>query len=183
MRTAYGRYRTRTFAEIFDTDDKFLTEYRESRLSTDALTDDEIRTIFFLLYSKYANSHILSSDENRFKYCIYTTIFSYGPTWAKRLQIQKKLRELSEDEIREGTRGTFNHALHPETEPSTVDTEELVYVNEQNVQKYKRSKLEGYAMLWSLLDTDVTTEFIHQFDKFFIQVLLPEGPLYYEEED
>lgn len=181
-RSPYGVYRTRTFADIFDEEDKFIQGFRNSKLNTDSLNDDDVKATYYLLYSRYGNSHILSSDENRFKYCIYSTMFSFGPTWAKRLQIQKRLRELTEEDLREGTRGTFNRAMNPETEPSTVDTEELAYVNEQNVQKYKKSKVEGYAMLWALLDTDVTTDYVKKFEKFFIRVLLPEGPLYYEED-
>lgn len=187
MRSPYGVYRTRTYANIWSTADSFLDDWKACGLyESGLLTDDEIKKIYYLLYASYGNSHIMSSDENRFKYALYAKIYSFGPAWAKRIDIQAKLRALSEDDIRLGTKAVYNRALNPETEPTTDTLEEISYINEQNTQKYQKSALEGYALLWELIDTDVTTEFIGQFASLFIQFQLPEGPLYYatgEEEE
>ena len=42
--------------------------------------------------------------------------------------------------------------------------------------------MEGYAQLLSLLETDVTGEFIDKFKKLFIVVTAPDYPLYYTTE-
>lgn len=182
MRTPYGVYRTRTFANVWSTAADFLTDWKACGLyASGLLTDDEVTKIYYLLYANFANSHIMSSDENRFKYSLYAKLFSFGPSWAKRIDIQAKLRALSEDDIRLGTKAVYNRALNPETEPTTNTLDELAYINEQNTQKYQKSALEGYALLWELIDTDVTTQFINQFASLFIQIMLPEGPLYYGE--
>lgn len=135
--------------------------------------------LYYLLVARYANSVIASDDENRFKYQMFSIMFQYGPTWAKELEIQKSLRTLTEDELREGTRNTVNNAANPSTQPSTIDTEELPYVNQQNVSKVKRSKVDGYALVLSLLKEDVSEEFLRRFQKLFLTVVQPERPLWY----
>lgn len=135
--------------------------------------------LYYLLVARYANSVIASDDENRFKYQMFSIMFQYGPTWAKELEIQKSLRTLTEDELREGTRSTVNNAMNPSTQPSTIDTEELPYVNQQNVSKVKRSKVDGYALVLSLLKNDVSEEFLRRFQKLFLTVVQPERPLWY----
>lgn len=182
MSSPYKIYRTSTFANIWSDEDKFLDDWKNSGLySVGLITDELIKTIYYLLYARYGNSHIRSSDPNRFKYMVFSIIFSVGPSWAKRLDIQAKLRGLTEDDIRGGTKAIYNRARNPETEPTTGSMEELEYINEQNTQMFKKSKLEGYALLWELIDTDVTSEFIARFKPLFIAIIMGDGPLYYEE--
>lgn len=174
----YGNYRTRTFSQVFEEYSNFNEEWNRTVFSTEIETLP-IELIFYLLYSRYGNSSIASSDENQFKYKLFSIMFQYGPTWKRELEIQKKVRALTEDELREGTRSTVNNAANPSTAPSTVDTEELPYVNQQNVSKVKRSKVDGYALVLSLLKDDVTEEFIRRFQKLFLNIVEPERPLWY----
>ena len=101
----------------------------------------------------------------------------------KRLEIQEKLRGLSEDEILTGSRQIYNNAQNPSTEPSTDTTDELQYINEQNVTKNRRGKLDAYAMLMELLRSDVTNELLTKFKTLFLTVIEPEEPLYYVSEE
>lgn len=174
----YGNYRTRTFSQVFEEYSNFNEEWNRTIFSTEIETLP-IELIFYLLYSRYGNSSIASSDENQFKYKLFSIMFQYGPTWKRELEIQKKVRALTEDELREGTRNTVNNAANPSTAPSTVDTEELPYVNQQNITKVKRSKVDGYALVLSLLKDDVTEEFIKRFQKLFLNIVEPERPLWY----
>lgn len=125
-------------------------------------------------------------DITQWKFKIYSTIFQYGPTWEKRLDIQKELRELNLEELQKGTRAIHNSALNPQTEPSTNALQELTFINQQNTTNYTKSKMDAFGQLWELLDTDVTGEFINKFQKCFKQFVRPEKPLLYvteEEED
>lgn len=103
----------------------------------------------------------------------------YGPTWEKRLEIQKDLREMSMDDLRESAKAIYNHSMNPSTSPSTDTLEELLTINDQNVTKHRRSKTDAYALLISLLETDVTEEFLNKFKKLFLTVVTPELPLWY----
>ena len=176
--SVYGSYRTRTFTDIYPNVEDFIEDYTYNGIKT-TITLDSITTLYYLLYARYGNSHIVNSDENQFKYRLFSTIFMYGPTWEKRLDVQNKLRGLTDKELIEGTKQINNHSYNPSTEPSTSDTEELPTTNEQTSTKYKKSKMDAYAILIALLETDVTEEFVAKFKKLFLSIVEPQNPLWY----
>ena len=179
----YGNFRTRTFSDIFPTLNDFINDFRGT-VFYDALPNEDINTnlIFSLLYARYGNSNIASMDENQFKYKLFSTIFMYGPAWYKRLEIQKKLINLGDDEILVGATAIYNQALNPSSAPTTQTLEEINYINQQNTTKYKKSKLEAYSILSELIKTDVTEAFIGKFKKLFITIVEPDYPLWYKTE-
>ena len=181
MNSLYGNYRTRKFTDIFPNADEFLAKYRNCGIIT-PIQEATLTNLYYLLYARYGNSHITNSDENQFTYKMFSIIFQYGPTWEKRLDIQNKLRNLTEDELMYGTKAIYNTANNPGTEPSTGSLEELPYINSQNTTGYKKSKMDAYANLLALLDTDVTEDFIKKFGKLFITILEPREPLWYATE-
>lgn len=181
MITMTPMYNTKTFTQIYEDQENFLSDYNEIGLGG---IDDEklVVKLFYLLYAKYGNNPIANKDINQFKYKLFSTVFMYGPTWAKRLDIQKILREIPEPELLSGSRAIYNHAFNPSTSPSTATLDELTHINEQNTTNYKKSKMDAYMQLWDLLDIDVTNEFLNKFKGLFKQFVLPEDPLLYESE-
>lgn len=185
----YGNFRTRTFAEIFteqgfDSVQVFDTAIKECGIPL-KITDNSLSTLFYLLYARYGNSHIASFDENTFLYKLASTIFMYGPTWEKRIEIQDKLRALQETDILKGSEAIYNTANAPGTEiAGLVDNEgKLDFLSGQNTTAYRKSKMEGYATLASLLETDVTKEFIDKFANLFLKIVEPYEPLWYVTEE
>ena len=178
----YGNFRQQKFTDVYPDVDTFVTDYNTIGIKPTLNKADSISTLYYLLYSRYGNSVIASSDTNRFRYNLFAIVFSYGPTWEKRLDIQDKLRNLPESELLTGATQIYNHAYNPGTAPTTQALDELPAINEQNTSKSKRSKLDGYALLSSLLETDVTEEFIGKFKKLFLVVVQPELPLWYTTE-
>lgn len=180
----YGNYRTRTFTEIFDAENKgstlFESEWAECPFSH-SLEKDAVPAsmLFYLLYARFGNSNIASSDEDRFKYQLFSLIFQYGPTWSKELTIQKEIREANVEAFRTGTKNVVNNAQNPGTLPTTDTLEELTYINAQNVSKTERSLADGYALMLSLLKDDITEKFLRHFDKLFLTIVQPERPLWY----
>lgn len=147
-------------------------------------SSDLIKTLYYMLYAKYGNSTISSTDEEQFKYKVWMTIFQYGPAWKMRLQIQEKIFNLSPDDasVLQGTVMLYNHAENPDTSTPSTDTfDALAGINSQNTSNVRRGKLEGYAMLNALISTDVTEEFLGKFKKFFLKFLAPQKPLWYSE--
>ena len=185
----YGGYRTRTFTQIFSDDGETGTYEAFSAMLAQTPFADRIAAahidtelLFYLLYSRYGNSHISYSDEHQFVYSLFSIIMNYGPAWAKRLAIQDELNKLSLEEgsdIYRGSKAIYNHAYNPGTEPSTQTLTELPQINEQNTTNYRKSKLEGLANLEALIETDVTEEFLTKFRKLFIKVVAPDRPLLY----
>lgn len=174
----YGNYRNRKFADIWGDVDDFLQDYGDNGINT-SISNASASTLYYLLYARYGNSTVASSDETQFKYKVFATIFQYGPTWEKRLEIQKALRELDIEELQKSATSIYNHSMNPSTKPSTQTLEELTTINDQNVTKHKRSKTDAYALLMGLLETDVTEEFLNKFKRLFLTVVSPELPLWY----
>jgi hypothetical protein len=116
----------------------------------------------------------------QWKFKIFSVMFQYGPTWEKRLDIQAKLRAISDDDLLKGSKAIFNHAFNPSSTPSTGSLDELTFINDQSTSNYKKSKMDAYMQLWELLDTDVTEEFLAQFKKCFKLFVSSEQPLLYE---
>ena len=176
--SVYGLFRTRTFTQIYDSAEAFKKDYETCGIPT-TISEESLTTLYYLLYARYGNSNISSSDENQFKYKVFSTIFMYGPAWEKRLDIQKELTKMGIDEAIKGTTAIYNTALNPSQAPTTQSLEELEYINSQNTTKYKKSKIEGYAILAELIKTDVTESFIGKFKKLFLNILAPQKPLLY----
>ena len=177
-KSLYGNYRQVKFTDVWQTAESFVSDYKNNGIET-TISDKTATTLYYLLYSRYGNSVLASSDTNRFKYDVWATIFSYGPTWEKRLEIQDKLRNLTDDELFTGATQIYNHAYNPGTAPSTNTLDELTAINEQNTSKNKKGKMDAYAMLIALLETDVTESFLDKFKKLFLKVVQPELPLWY----
>ena len=176
------QYNTKLFTDIYDKADTFVADYNSINLG--GLTDPTLITkLFYLLYAKFGNSPIANLDENQFKYKLFSTVFMYGPAWEKRLDIQNEIRNLSADDLLQGAKAIHNHALNPETDPSTADLTELTYINEQNTTNYTKSKMDAYGQLWSLISTDVTAEFLAKFNDCFKKFVMPANPLIYVTEE
>lgn len=196
----YGNYRNLKFNDVWVEGNAFLADYKEfnSGIVSNNVSDLSAMTLWVLLSARYGNSTIASSDVNQFKNKVFALIFQYGPTWEKRLDIQKSIRELSLDELQKGGKAIYNTAFNP-NQPVAANKgsangegsntlEELTYINSQNTTNYKKSKVDAYAILVDLLETDVTGEFLDKFKKLFLTVVTPELPLWYvsdrdEEED
>lgn len=172
------QYDTKLFTDIYDKVDTFVADYNQINLG--GLTDPTLVTkLFYLLYAKFGNSPIANLDENQFKYKLFSTVFMYGPAWEKRLDIQSEIRALKPEDLLQGAKAIHNHALNPETDPSTADLKELTYINEQNTTNYTKSKMDAYGQLWSLISTDVTAEFLAKFNDCFKKFVKPANPLIY----
>lgn len=177
----YGSFRTRTFAEIFPTMEEFVAFYNNNPIPS-SLSTGTIQIVYGLLYGRYGNSSIASSDENRFKVALCSTIYTYGPNWWAKHQIQEKLRNLTDEEILSGGIEIYNHADHPGGSISTATDGIINAVNAQNTSKRKRGKVDAYMRLYEILHSDDTERFLNYFAKLFLRIVQPEEPLLYGSE-
>ena len=183
------QYNTVKFVDIWDSVEDFKSDLAASPFDgciKDGSTQgdpDNVSLVFYLLYARYGNNPIANYDINQWKFKIFSTMFQYGPSWEKRLDIQKTLRGLSEADLLAGAKAIHNNALNPSTAPSTGSLDELTFINAQNTTNYKKSKMEAYAQLWDLIETDVTEDFLVKFKKCFKIFVSAEQPLLYVEEE
>lgn len=177
-----------TFAQIWPTYSDFKTDYDALIVGfpqdSAPLSEDSITTTYYLLYAQYGNNSIANSDIGQFKMKILSVIFAYGPTWEKKSEIQSTLRNLSEDDLLQGSKQIFNHAYNPSSSPSTSELEELTYIDNQNTSNNKKSYMEAYSILWNILRSETASEYIGHFRKCFsVFVDKMAAPFYIGEED
>ena len=184
-RTLFQSFNNLTFSQLWETAEDFINSYNITGLPKEEyqLNDETLRLVWTLLIGRFADSTIKPYNTfGAFKIRFMSRVWQHAPTWKKKLEIQNKLRELSLDDgsqIYEGSKAIFNSAMNPGTAPSTGDTEELNFINNQNVTKYKKSKLEGLSLLNDLLKNDVTEQFLKKFDDFFKTIIYTGNELLY----
>ena len=183
-----GLYGTVTFGEAFPTSSDFMTEFKATsyyQLMNNEFTDTSINLVYYLLLAKYEANPTANQDEDLFKNKLFSIIYKYGPTWQKKIDIQQKLRTLTEADIILGTTTIYNRASNPEQAPTTGTIDELTYINDQNTQKFKRNKTSAYSELYSLLRDNITDAFIDHFKVCFRMIVAFDYfvPVYEEEED
>lgn len=188
----FRSYFTKKFSDFWDSADEFYADWNEigpfrgclgDTLINDVnVTEEErIKLIFYLLYAQYGNSHIANLDETQFKLRLWSTIFQYAPTWNTKLKYQAQIRALTDNEILIGATNVYNHSYNPSTAPSTQSLDELTTIDDQNVTKFKKSKLEAYFQATQYLEQDFTKEFIDRFKVLFLKIVEGQEPLYYNE--
>lgn len=175
------QYSTKLFTEIWDDVSEFKADFAASPFTgaISSTTPDNVSLVFYLLYARYGNNPIANLDETQWKFKIFSVIFQYGPAWEKRLELQKKIRNLTDTELTTGSKAIHNHAFNPSTAPSTGSLDELTYINDQNTSSFKKNKLDAYTQQWDMLETDVTEDFLVKFRKCFKNFISPESPLLY----
>ena len=217
-------YDTNLFCEIWDSSDKFLADYNNTGTEftnqvPPTISQENALMTYLLLFSRYGNNPIANYDVTQFKNKIFTLIWQYGPAWEKRLSMQEDIRNLTLQEITQGTKTDWsnegtqsqnnsgtdttinNHAYNPSTAPTTQSTNELDYIDQQQVAKgsntstisgtdskttgqvVTKSKMDAYAQLWDLVATDVTNGYIAKFKNCFKQFVAPERRMIYVTED
>lgn len=170
---------TKTLSDIYPSYATFAGDYMTSGLPNRFVNSDFLETIYFVLMGEYAASSIMAMSEDLFRARFLTMIHSYGPQLERELKMQDELLKMSDDELQLSSKAIYNTALNPSTEPTTDTLDELTTINQQNVTKHKRSKLDAYALLESLLDDDLISKFVKRFSKLFVRVLRTNNPLYY----
>lgn len=178
--TYFQEFDNITFSELWNTADKFVEDYKmigfpQTNEFGSYMTDDDLKLIWLLLIGRFADSTIMPYNTfGAFKVRFMSRVWQHAPSWKKDLDIQNKLRSMSLEDgspIYDGSKAIYNTALNPGTKPTTATTEELDYINSQNTTKYKKSKLEGIALLSDLLKKDVTEQFLRRFDDLFLKVI------------
>jgi hypothetical protein len=172
------RYSTKLFCEMYEEVNDFIYDYNNIGIPK-IISVQTATTLYYLLYAKFGNNPIANYDEEQWKYKIFSIIWQYGPAWEKRLDIQTKLRALTEEDLVKGSKAIYNHANNPNQAPSTATLDEVEYINDQSTANHKKSKMDAYAQLWDLISTDVTAEFLSKFNQCFKTFVFPERPLLY----
>lgn len=183
----YGNFTRKNFTEIFPNEDSFVNCDIAPNLKN-AISEENLKTLYYLLYARYGSSTIAFDSEPQFIYSVFSTIFMYGPTWEKRLEVQKGIKELNlEGDLLEGAKYISNLSMNPSTLGAkgggNDDLAPLQTVNQQSYNGWKKNKLQAYGEVLEIMRTDITESFIGQFKKLFIKVVQPNLLLWFKNED
>lgn len=143
------------------------------------LTEEQLTTIYSLLYSYYGNDIVASSDINRFKFKLFSLIYQNGPVWAKKIQLRDNMIALTDDEIVQGDLNINNVSTNPSTIPETDSDVLLTTINQQVTNKHKKSKINAYSDYYNMLENDPTESFVKKFKNLFLIFVAPENSTMY----
>lgn len=180
----FGNYLTETFSDVYPSFEDFNADAKDlcSDLIPEDFTDKSLTILYALLYGKYGNHNLASTDINRFKFHLFSIVFQHGGTWQKKVELQKAIRTVNLEEAAKGSKTIDNHAYNPPQAPSTAALDELTYIDQQSTSGLKKGILETYSNILRLLENDVTEEFIARFKVLFNYWASPQRPLWYANE-
>lgn len=179
-------YDRKLFNDIFPDAATFLTEYTNYEAAIDNLNivaNKYVNLTWLLITSKFGNTPIRSNSEDQFKISVMSIMFSEAPSFVTRLIVQDKVRSLTDAELIEGETTIGNLAKNPDEVPTTSTMNELPYIEHQQVNKQKRSKLQAYALQLGLLENDLSETYVRKFAPLFAKVYVPAEYIYPTEEE
>lgn len=155
----------------------------QNSFAKDCLSDTNAMILSNLLFAAHANDAIANSSVDQFKLKLFSIVFKNGANWAKKLEVQKKVHELSDDELIVGQRQISNRANNVGLNGTKAELEELEQVDDQSSTTIRRSKVEAYSSLLAMLDDDFTDEFIDRFKPLFNPFSMPQNPILYDDDE
>ena len=163
---------TMKLIEIYPTAEDFITDYQTIGLTNIPFQDQNfLKTIYYLLMGEYADSATTNSSLDMFRYRFMTRIMSYGPQFERELAIQAELLGMDDESLQMSSETIYNQATNPSKKPPVDSRKALDYIDSQSATLHKRSKLDAWSYLFSMLDGDITAKFIARFDDLFRPVL------------
>lgn len=167
----------KVFFDVYDNQDDFLNDLNNNYSFFKPDMDEEyITKTYWLIAARFGDQAITGyTDEGRWKLRLFQTINQYGPVWAKKTELQKSIRNLTIDQLKETGKVINNTALNPNNEPTT---EELNYISAQSTSKSTMSNIDALNLQYVALNDDLDKVYTDHFKPLFSKFLLPDSPLY-----
>lgn len=174
---------TKTLSQIYPEYVSFESDYSNLGVSVIPFKDPAfLRHIYIALMGEYMSTPIASFSEDQFKLKLMTRIASKGPEYERMIDVQKDLLSMDAAALMKSAEAVYNSAMNPSKPLDTVDGRVLT-VNQQNTTSHYRSKLDAYMILMRMSNSDLTANFVAQFEDLFTKILATSTPLFYETEE
>lgn len=168
----------RRFFDIYNKADDFLSDLNDnySFFKPSDMTDDYLTKTYWLVAARFGDQAIAGyDDEGRWKLRLFQALNQYGPTWEKKSELQKSIRALSLEQLKETGKVINNTALNPNNEPTT---DELDFISSQYTSKSTMSNIDALNLQYLALNDDLDRDYTDHFKTLFSKFLLPDSPLY-----
>lgn len=178
----FAKSNTPTLGQCYPTYEDFKDSFDTLQLNYIPFKNESfLRHIYIVLMGEYMTSPIKSYSPEQFEIKLMTIVADRGPEYERLLDIQKDLLSMSPEDLSLAQEAIYNTALNP-AKSLTKDDEIIRTVNQQNTTRQKRGKLNAYAALTELMDSNITKRFLKYFDHLFKTVLTGTEVLYFTEE-
>lgn len=178
------------FNDVYATSADLKSDFDSRGFETMGFPADFPWALFYsLIYGRHGNATIISPDSKleAWKTRFDSILWQFGPYWMREVSIQQSLRDLSEEDLLKGSLVVSSNAMNPAAKPSQtfegLDVPKVDTIQQQATSQSRRSKMDAYAALSSLLRTDVTESFLRRFDALFRNIYSNDCDCCGEEDD
>lgn len=163
----------KTFLNVYPTVDDFLSEYQKNHFVIEGVSNQELTDVYYSLMSEYMES------EFKYRYSIdmihlalFRTLRDQYPAYKKRLEIQKKIFDLTMEDILSG--GIFINSGMDNTDSNNIDplNTELPYTRTKSLQKRQYSQIDALGRNYASIISGLTADFIESFRDLFIRFIV-----------
>lgn len=172
-----------TFSDIFTSKavmESFANTLGVKSLGVDAVIQPISDMEYLALVGRYGSSHIRYHNRYQFMAQFFTLYIEAQERLLSKIKINKRLRNLTEEEALTGSKIITNNATNPDTSPATDAYEPLPYVNSQSAQKERLGEVKGLYGWKHSVGGQAYIEFVDTFKQLF-RIVLQEEETVYEE--
>ncbi len=153
---------TRKLCEIYPSIEEFDIDKVEL-----SMEEYDTKRLYRLLMGRYGTSRTRYSNEDQFRMELFMRIDTFYPTVLATLAEQKKLREMTDDELAQAGNNVVNTGAHNTGTTRTDADTGATQLAGQVVSKSKYGKLKTAAGRIELLSAGVENAFLNRFSNMF----------------
>lgn len=163
---------TKTFYEKYPNSTVFLDMWNVSPFKINTITNEEITEIYNHLVTEYMMSHFKFIEQLQIDLQVAHLIHNYYPNVKKRLELQKQMLTLTDEELAQGGLLIQSDMVNPDTDEITPLGDDLPFTSKKSIQTKKHSKLDRIARQYSLIIDGIYDTFITRFKDLFITLVI-----------
>lgn len=174
----YNFTKTFVFKELIPSFDKFLELYNNYMIEHINLDDDELEKVYKILFNNYCNCSISYDTPNAFYRMFFLEIFNSAEDYIIKLNMVKKLRELTVDELVSEYETITNVANNDNAVVSEPLKHIVPYITTQSSSASKGNKANAILRGLSAYRDNEVKYFVDKFQYLFITIFGDYG-IYY----
>ena len=174
----YNFTKTFVFKELIPSFDKFLELYDKYMIEQLFLDDDDLEKVYKILFNNYCNCSIAYDTPNAFYRMFFLEIFNSAEDYIIKLNMVKKLRELTVDELVSEYETITNVANNDNAVVSEPLKHIVPYITTQSSSASKGNKANAILRGLSAYRDNEVKYFVDKFQYLFITIFGDYG-IYY----
>lgn len=178
---------TSTPEDLWQTTDMFYNDFMASPFSGDVDNNlynrADLDKVFWHLMSKYDESHYSYKSDDKCKLKTFHVIHQYLPTYLKRIELQERIRNMTDQDLFDSGKQVVKSANTPDVEEDMNSLSTPQYTDNIQVQNRQSAKLLAIQQQYGSILDNVWDEFIDKFAFLFKKFMfIPYDYIYINEE-